>query len=140
MITSPIFPLISRRGTFSLTAATLITSMICGVQSNFPPKRSTTSTWEPVEEFGSGARLLHDDWWRGRGLRYPSPERSTAVGKRDRFCSANPKSLEATSKKVLAPGIGPDKRAAAGLHLLNLSLVMNHLVQYEGIVNCRLGC
>ena len=39
-------------GTFSLTAATLITSTICGVQSNFPPKRSTTSTWEPVEEFG----------------------------------------------------------------------------------------
>ena len=28
----------------------------------------------------------------------------------------------------------------AGLHLLNPSLVMNHLVQYEGIVNCRLGC
>jgi hypothetical protein len=27
-----------------------------------------------------------------------------------------------------------------GLHLLNPSLVMNHLVQYEGIVNCRLGC
>src|SRR5713226_1537436 len=28
----------------------------------------------------------------------------------------------------------------AGLHLLNPSLVMNHLVQYEAIVNCRLGC
>src|SRR4030088_3379679 len=44
-------------GTFSLTAATLITSMICGVQSNFPPKRSTTSTWEPVEEFGVWSEL-----------------------------------------------------------------------------------
>src|ERR1700692_2427307 len=44
-VTSPIYPIISRRGTFSLTAATLITSMICGVQSNFPPKRSTTSRW-----------------------------------------------------------------------------------------------
>src|SRR6185295_7864058 len=28
----------------------------------------------------------------------------------------------------------------AGLHFLNPSLVVNHLVQYEGPVNCRLGC
>src|SRR5439155_11414417 len=28
----------------------------------------------------------------------------------------------------------------AGFNLLNPSLVMNHLVQYEGSVNCRLGC
>jgi hypothetical protein len=35
-----------------LTEETLITSMICGVQSNCLPKRSTTSMWEPVEGFG----------------------------------------------------------------------------------------
>jgi 3-hydroxyisobutyrate dehydrogenase-like beta-hydroxyacid dehydrogenase len=39
-------------GTSSSTEETLITSMICGVQSNCLPKRSTTSMWEPVEGFG----------------------------------------------------------------------------------------
>jgi hypothetical protein len=39
-------------GTSSLTEATLITSMISGVQSNSLPKRSTTSMSEPAEEFG----------------------------------------------------------------------------------------
>jgi 6-phosphogluconate dehydrogenase len=52
MLPSPIFPRISRLGTSSLTEETLITSMICGVQSNCLPKRSTTSMWEPVEGFG----------------------------------------------------------------------------------------
>jgi hypothetical protein len=36
-IPSPIFHLTSRPGTFSLTGATLIPSMICGVQSNSLP-------------------------------------------------------------------------------------------------------
>ena len=37
MTPSPIFPLISRRGTSSSTGAILITLMICGAQSNLLP-------------------------------------------------------------------------------------------------------
>ncbi len=53
MIPSPIFLLISRRETSSLTVGILITSMISGAQSNSLPKSSTTSMSAPAEEFGA---------------------------------------------------------------------------------------